>query len=33
MASGLEQGMELLRTCGFRYITRYENRNPQQLLL
>jgi hypothetical protein len=33
MADGLERGMELLRTIGFRYITLYENRQPQQILL
>jgi histidinol-phosphatase (PHP family) len=33
MASGLEQGMELLRQTGFRYITLYKHRNPQQILL
>jgi histidinol-phosphatase (PHP family) len=33
MADGLGQGMELLRTIGFRYITLYENRQPQQILL
>ncbi len=33
MADGLERGMALLETCGFRYLTLYENRKPQQILL
>jgi histidinol-phosphatase (PHP family) len=33
MASGLTQGLELLRHCGFRYLTLYQNRIPQQILL
>lgn len=33
MAQGLEQGMELLREIGFRYLTLYKNRTPQQILL
>lgn len=33
MNDGLEQGMELLRRCGFRYITLYENRKPRQMPL
>lgn len=33
MAEGLEEGMELLRACGFRYITLYENRKPRQVPL
>lgn len=30
MADGLEKGMALLETCGFRYVTLYENRKPIQ---
>ena len=30
IAAGLEQGMELLRRCGFRYLTVYEKRKPLQ---
>ena len=30
IAAGLEQGMELLRRCGFRYLTGYEKRKPLQ---
>ena len=30
IAAGLEQGMELLRRCGFRYLTAYEKRKPLQ---
>ena len=30
IAAGLEQGMELLRHCGFRYLTGYEKRKPLQ---
>lgn len=33
MAQGLEAGMELLRSTGFRYLTLYQNRKPQQILL
>lgn len=33
VADGLERGMELLRSCGFRYLTVYRDRKPQQLLL
>ncbi len=33
IASGLEQGMALLRHCGFRYITLYRNRQPQPIPL
>lgn len=33
MADGLEQGMELLRRSGFRYLTLYKDRKPQQILL
>ena len=33
MAEGLEQGALLLEQCGFRYITLYQNRNPQQIKL
>lgn len=33
MAQGLTQGMELLRETGFRYLTLYRNRTPQQILL
>lgn len=29
-AQGLEQGTELLRQCGFSYITQYKNREPLQ---
>ena len=29
-AQGLEQGTELLRQCGFSYITQYKNRKPLQ---
>lgn len=31
MADGLERGMALLQTCGFRYLTRYRDRKPQQI--
>lgn len=31
MADGLERGMELLQSCGFRYITLYKNRKPRQM--
>lgn len=31
MADGLKQGMELLKKCGFRYVTLYQNRKPQQI--
>lgn len=33
MADGLERGMALLRRCGFRYLTLYQKRKPQQILL
>lgn len=33
MADGLQQGMALLGSCGFRYLTLYKDRKPQQLLL
>ena len=33
MAEGLERGMELLRQAGFRYLTLYKNRIPQQITL
>lgn len=33
MALGLEKGMALLRNCGFRYLTLYKERKPQQILL
>ncbi len=33
MADGLERGTELLRSCGFRYVTLYENRKPRQMPL
>lgn len=33
MADGLERGMELLRKTGFRYLTLYNRRKPQQILL
>ena len=33
MDDGLEEGMALLRRCGFRYITMYQNRIPQQIRL
>ena len=31
MNDGLEQGMALLQRCGFRYVTLYQNRKPQQM--
>lgn len=31
MADGLEQGMALLKACGFRYVTVYQERKPHQL--
>ena len=31
IAAGLEQGMALLRRCGFRYLTGYEKRKPSEL--
>lgn len=31
MHDGLEQGMALLQRCGFRYVTLYQNRKPQQM--
>lgn len=33
MAAGLQAGMVLLEQCGFRYLTRYRERNPQQYKL
>ncbi len=33
MADGLSQGMALIQQCGFRYLTLYQNRVPQQLKL
>lgn len=33
MAEGLEQGMELLQSAGFRYLTLYRDRTPQQMKL
>lgn len=33
MAEGLEEGMALLKSCGFRYVTRYKDRKPEQYLL
>lgn len=33
MADGLERGIELLRKTGFRYLTLYNKRKPQQILL
>lgn len=33
MTLGLERGMELLRQCGFRYLTLYKERKPQQIML
>lgn len=33
MTDGLERGMELLRGIGFRYLTVYKNRTPQQIKL
>lgn len=33
MADGLERGMALLQACGFRYVTIYQNRQPQQIKL
>lgn len=33
MAEGLERGMALLKECGFRYLTLYQERKPQQILL
>ena len=33
MAHGLDRGAALLETCGFRYVTLYENRIPQQIKL
>lgn len=33
MNDGLERGLELLRHCGFRYLSLYENRKPRQMPL
>lgn len=33
MADGLRRGTELLKSCGFRYVTLYENRKPRQMPL
>lgn len=33
MDDGLEQGVALLQACGFRYLTLYEKRKPQQIKL
>lgn len=33
MADGLERGTDLLRSIGFRYLTIYKDRTPQQILL
>lgn len=33
MDGGLTAGLELLKECGFRYVTLYENRKPRQLPL
>lgn len=33
MTDGLERGCALLRSCGFRYLTLYKERKPQQILL
>lgn len=33
MLQGLDRGLALLRECGFRYLTLYKERKPQQILL
>ena len=30
VGKGIPEAMELLRSCGFRYVTTYERRQPQQ---